>query len=116
MVTQRDLLFLAAGSAKIRSLSPADRMYGVLPMSHAVGLSVVLLGSLLSGATLYLSPRFDPVAALATLERDRLTIMLGAPAMFSLLVDYAKLKSLRSVKAPALRIISSSGAPLHASL
>src|SRR5947209_17725595 len=116
MLTHRNLLFLATGSAKIRSLSPDDRMYGILPMSHAVGLSVVLLGSLLSGATLYLSPRFDPVAALAALERDRLTIMLGAPAMFSLLADYAKLKGLQSVKAPALRIISSSGAPLHASL
>ena len=113
MLTHRNLLFLAAGSAKIRSLSPADRMYGVLPMSHAVGLSVVLLGSLLSGATLYLSPRFDPVAALASLERDRLTLLLGAPAMFSLFVEYAKLKGLKSLKFPALRIISSSGAPLQ---
>src|SRR5206468_8021888 len=113
MLTHRNLLFLATGSAKIRSLSPADRMYGVLPMSHAVGLSVVLLGSLLSGATLYLSPRFDPVAALASLERDRLTLLLGAPAMFSLFVEYAKLKGLKSLKFPALRIISSSGAPLQ---
>ncbi|MGB2899341.1 MAG: AMP-binding protein, partial [Candidatus Acidiferrum sp.] len=80
MLTHTNVLFIAAISARIRSLTPEDRLYGVLPMSHAVGLSVVLLGSLLSGATLYLSPRFDPVAALATLERDRLTIMLGAPA------------------------------------
>src|SRR5207253_6436331 len=72
-----------------------------------------LLGSLLSGATLYLSPRFDPVAALASLERDRLTLLLGAPAMFSLFVEYAKLKGLKSLKFPALRIISSSGAPLQ---
>jgi long-chain acyl-CoA synthetase len=116
MLTHTNVLFIAAISARIRSLTPEDRLYGVLPMSHAVGLSVVLLGSLLSGATLYLSPRFDPVAALAALEKDRLTIMLGAPAMFALLLEYAKLKSLQAVKAPALRIISSSGAPLHASL
>jgi long-chain acyl-CoA synthetase len=116
MLTHTNVLFIAAVSARIRSLTPEDRLYGVLPMSHAVGLSVVLLGALLSGATLYLSPRFDPVAALAALDRDRLTIMLGAPAMFSLLADYAKLKGLQSLSAPALRIISSSGAPLHASL
>src|SRR5437879_3894934 len=113
MLTHRNLLFMAAGSAKIRSLTSDDRFYGVLPMSHAVGLSVVLLGSLLSGATLYLSPRFDPVATLASLERDRLTVVLGAPAMFSLFVEYAKLKGLKSLKFPALRIISSSGAPLQ---
>jgi long-chain acyl-CoA synthetase len=114
VLTHRNLLFIAAVSAQIRSLTPDDRLYGVLPMSHAVGLSVVLLGSLLSGATLYLAPRFDPVAALAALERDRLTIVLGVPAMFALLVDYAKTKGLRGpLKFPALRIISSSGAPLQ---
>jgi long-chain acyl-CoA synthetase len=114
VLTHRNLLFIAAVSAQIRSLIPDDRLYGVLPMSHAVGLSVVLLGTLLSGATLYLSPRFDPVAALAALERDRLTIVLGVPAMFALLVDYAKAKKLVGpLKLPALRIISSSGAPLQ---
>jgi acyl-CoA synthetase (AMP-forming)/AMP-acid ligase II len=82
-------------------------------MSHAVGLSVVLLGSLLSGSTLYLASRFDPVAALATLEKERLTVVLGAPGMFSLLADYAKLKGLQSLSFPALRVISSSGAPLQ---
>src|SRR5580692_2420128 len=114
VLTHRNLLFIAAVSARIRSLTPEDRLYGVLPMSHAVGLSVVLLGTLLSGATLYLSPRFDPVAALATLERDRLSIVLGVPAMFALLADYAKAKKLSGpLKFPALRIISSSGAPLQ---
>ena len=44
MLSHRNLLFMAAGSAKVRSVSPEDRLYGVLPMSHAVGLSVVLLG------------------------------------------------------------------------
>ena len=114
MLTHRNLLFVAAVSAEIRSLKPHDRLYGVLPMSHAVGLSVVLLGTLFSGATLYLSHRFDPVAALAALEKDRLTVVLGTPAMFSLLVDYAKLKGLKSLNFPSLRIISSSGAPLQA--
>ncbi len=116
MLTHRNLLFVAAVSAKIRALSPEDRLYGVLPMSHAVGLSVVLLGSLLSGATLYLAARFDPVAALATLEKERMTVVLGAPGVFSLLADYAKLKGLKSLNFPALRIISSSGAPLQPAL
>jgi len=113
MLTHRNLLFVASVSAKIRSLGPEDRLYGVLPISHAVGLSVVLLGTLLSGATLYLAPRFDPVAAMATMEKERLTVVLGAPGMFSLLADYAKLKGLKSLTFPALRIISSSGAPLQ---
>ncbi len=113
LLSHRNLLYLAAVSAKIRTLTPEDRMYGILPMSHAVGFSVVLLGTLLSGATLYLSPRFDPVAALAALEKDRLTVVLGVPAMFSLLLEYTKSKGIASLRLPALRIIASSGAPLH---
>ena len=116
MLTHRNLLFVAAVSARIRSLTPDDRLYGVLPMSHAVGLSVVLLGALFSGGTLLLAPRFDPLAALATLEKEKLTIFLGSPSMFSLLLDYAGMKGIKSLKFPALRIISSSGAPLQPAL
>jgi long-chain acyl-CoA synthetase len=115
MLSHRNLLFLAAGSAKIRALSPDDRLYGILPMSHAVGLSVVLLGSLLSGASLYLSPRFDPMMARVTLEKEGLTVMLGAPATFTQFLEYAKFRKIESLRFPALRIISSSGAQLHAS-
>ena len=116
MLTHRGLLFVADVSARIRTLIPEDRLYGILPMSHAVGLSVVLLGALHSGTTLYLSPRFDPVAALATIEKEHLTVVLGAPAMFSLLLEYTKMKGITSRKFPSLRIISSSGAPLHAAV
>jgi long-chain acyl-CoA synthetase len=116
MLTHRNLLFVAAVSARIRSLTTKDRLYGVLPMSHAVGLSVVLLGSLLSGATLYLAPRFDPVAAFAALEKDHLTVFLGVPSTFALLADYTDLKGIKSLSLPNLRIISSSGAPLQASV
>jgi acyl-CoA synthetase (AMP-forming)/AMP-acid ligase II len=116
MLTHRNMLFMAAVSARIRTLTPDDRLYGILPMSHAVGLSVVLLGSLLSGAALYLSPRFDPVAAIKALEEDKLTVVLGAPAMFALWVEYASLKGLKSLRFPKLRIISSSGAVLQPAL
>jgi long-chain acyl-CoA synthetase len=112
MLTHKNLLFAAAGAAKIRSLTSEDRLYGILPLSHVVGLSTVFLGTLLSGATLYLAPRFDPMAARLALEKDRITVMLGVPSMFSLFLQYAKVRKLESMKFPALRIISCSGAPL----
>jgi acyl-CoA synthetase (AMP-forming)/AMP-acid ligase II len=115
MLSHRNLLFLAAGSAKIRSLTPDDYLYGILPMSHAVGLSVVLLGSLLSGASLYLASRFDPMTARVTLEKERITVLLGAPATFTQFLQYAKFRQIDSLKFPALRIISSSSAQLHPS-
>ena len=112
MLSHRNLLFMAEGSAKIRSVGPEDRLYGVLPMSHAVGLSVVLLGSLIAGASLYLAPRFDPMSARVLLERELVTLLLGSPAIFNQILQYAKLRNVSSLSFPALRIISSSGAPL----
>ena len=112
MLSHRNLLFMADGSAKVRAVSPDDRLYGVLPMSHAVGLSVVLLGSLIAGASLSLTPRFDPMTARVTLEKDRLTLLLGTPAIFNQMLQYAKLRKISSLTFPSLRIISSSGAPL----
>lgn len=112
MLTHRNLLFIARISGTICSLGPDDRLYGILPIAHIVGLSVVVLGTLLHGATLYLELRFNPAAAVAALARDRLTIVLGVPAMFALIAEYATLKGIDVVPAPALRIISTSGAPL----
>jgi long-chain acyl-CoA synthetase len=112
MLTHRNLIFSAGGAAKIRSLDTEDRLYGILPLSHIVGLSIVFLGTLLSGATIYLDPRFDPMAAKVTLEKNRITVMLGVPSMFSQFLQYAKIRQVKSLNLPALRIISCSGAPL----
>jgi long-chain acyl-CoA synthetase len=113
MLTHRNLLFMASRSAGIRSLGPEDRLLGILPMSHAVGLAVVLLGTLIAGGSVYLSSRFDPAAILAALEKEEITILMGAPSMFALIAEFAKLKKTGQLKFPKLRVITSSGAPLH---
>jgi acyl-CoA synthetase (AMP-forming)/AMP-acid ligase II len=112
MLTHRNLLYMAAISGATRALTPADRLYGVLPLSHIVGLSVVLLGTLTYGATLQLAPRFDPGSLLDALAHDGVTVLLGAPSMYGLLADYAAKKSIARLACPALRVVNSSGAPL----
>jgi acyl-CoA synthetase (AMP-forming)/AMP-acid ligase II len=116
MLTHRNLLFIASVAGMVRALGQDDRVYGVLPISHIVGLTVIVLGTLLRGATLYLCPRFDPAAALNALERQGLTMMLGVPAMYQLLLEYVKQRGLPSIAHPALRNLSSCGAPLDPAL
>jgi len=116
MLTHKNILFVGAVASRIRSLTPEDRLYGVLPISHIVGLSVVLLGTLMSGATLYLESLFNPVSVLGGLEKHKITIVLGVPSMYSLLVEYAKSKGIEKLSLPSLRIISCSGAPLYLGL
>ncbi|HUN60376.1 MAG TPA: AMP-binding protein [Candidatus Sulfotelmatobacter sp.] len=113
MLTHRNLVFMATHSAQIRAVGPEDRLLGVLPMSHAVGLAVVLLGTLVAGGSVYLMSRFDPPALLAALEHEGITILMGAPSMFALLVEYAKLKNRPQLEFSKLRVITSSGAPLQ---
>ena len=112
MLTHRNLLFIARVSGRLRELHPGDRFYAVLPFSHILGLAGVLLGSLCYGGTVYLTARFDPAATLLALQRDRLTVLLGTPSMFSLLLDYTRGKGTTALAPQTLRLISSAGAPL----
>jgi long-chain acyl-CoA synthetase len=112
MLTHSNLLFVGRATAEARRLSPNDRVYATLPISHTLGLTGVLLGSLLSGAQVHLTSRFDPARTLANLRNGDFTAMIGTPSMYALLVEYAKRNRLTPIQAPALRLISSAGAPL----
>jgi long-chain acyl-CoA synthetase len=112
MLTHANLLFVAQATAVARQLSDRDQMYAVLPMSHILGLTGVLLGSLLVGATVHLVSRFDPAQTLIALERDGITATIGTPSMYALIAEYAGRKCIAKIAAPALRLISSAGAPL----
>ncbi len=114
MLTHRNLLFIAAVSSTLRGLTPQDRAYGVLPISHVYGLASVMLGTLYAGACLYLAPRFSSAAMLRAITDDQLTIMQGVPAMYARLLELAggpaaPLKS-------QLRFIYAGGSPLDPSL
>jgi len=113
MLTHRNLMFVAKASAKARALTGDDCVYAVLPISHILGLTGVLLGSLVSGASVYLTARFDPAAALKAIEHDGLSVMIGTPSMYALTCEYAA-RNKRQIAGPALRLISSAGAPLDA--
>jgi long-chain acyl-CoA synthetase len=106
MLSHRNLLFMAHVSGRIRELTPHDRFYAVLPMSHIVGFSVVVLGTLLNGATLHLVSRFTPAAALRDLAEKGVSILLGVPSM------YSRGKGVGRIDAPSLRMMGACGAPL----
>ena len=53
MLSHRNLLVAAKTSGLLRNSGPADRIYGVLPMSHIVGYSILLIATLMHGATLH---------------------------------------------------------------
>ena len=112
MLSHRGLMFVAAASGKIRKIVPQDTFYGVMPLSHSVGLTSVLLCTLMHGASVQLAQRFNPAEMTRAVQEDGLSVLLGTPALFSLLAEYAASKGNARISAPALRIVSASGSPL----
>jgi long-chain acyl-CoA synthetase len=66
-----------------RAQGPDDVVLGVLPFSHIFGLNVVLNLSLRTGASILLVERFDPQSALETIVNHGVTVISGAPTMWS---------------------------------
>ncbi len=114
MLSHNNLLFVARASAKARRFSPEDRVAAILPISHILGLTGVLLGSLAAGAAVHLVSRFDPASVLIALEREELSVLLGTPSMYAMLTEFAARKGRAPIAAPRLRHISAAGAPLDA--
>jgi acyl-CoA synthetase (AMP-forming)/AMP-acid ligase II len=115
MLTHAGLLFIAATARDLRHLTPADRVYGLLPISHVYGLASVCLGTLEAGASLHLQARFDPAAMVRFIEERRLTVCQGVPAMYAKLLDHLRATH-ACLHATALRFLYAGGSPLSPAL
>jgi acyl-CoA synthetase (AMP-forming)/AMP-acid ligase II len=115
MLTHANLLFIAANSRRQRRLSNADRVYGVLPLSHVYGLTAVLLATLSAGASLVLAARFAPEAMARALADEGITVLHGVPAVYAKLLEWGDRPG-NNLHASALRVAQSGGAPLDQAL
>jgi acyl-CoA synthetase (AMP-forming)/AMP-acid ligase II len=114
MLTHRNLLFSARVVSAQRE--PTDKVYCVLPISHIVGYSAILIASLMVGATVQLVPRFDPAALVAAIANDGITLMSGVPATYQGLLEYKTIAGIDRLPRGKLRRLSVAGAPLDATL
>jgi long-chain acyl-CoA synthetase len=64
-------------------MTSEDVVLGALPLFHAFGQSDAMNAPLYAGATVTMMPRFDPVHALETMQRDKATLFMGVPTMYT---------------------------------
>ncbi len=114
MLTQGNLLFIAATSARLRKISPADRVYGALPISHVFGLASMLLATMQAGACIELVARFSAAAAIKALA-EGITVFQAVPAMYARLLEHVAIEP-TTLRAPGIRYISAGGSPLDPAL
>ncbi len=108
-LTQANMARNAEVSSRLFSLGPGDVIFGGLPLFHSFGQTCGLNAAIHSGASLSLLPRFDPAAALETIQRDRVTVMEGVPTMNIALLNHPERASYDT---SALRLCVSGGAAL----
>ncbi|MBI4454267.1 MAG: AMP-binding protein [Acidobacteria bacterium] len=114
VLTQRSNLWVIASCWQpIAGLGPADHMLCPLPLFHGYALDLVVLGTVVTGATTRVMERFSTDGALSLLRSGQFTIFPAVPTMFHYLLERAGDLPLDFGK---LRVCISAGAIMSATL
>lgn len=102
LLTHRNLFWNAINDVLALGLTWNDTSLSILPLMHVGGIGLFTLPTLLCGGTVVMPRSFDPEETLALIARERVTVMLGVPAIHAMLVrspDFARadLGSLRFI-------------------
>ena len=61
-----------------------------LPLYHAFGLEVILISSVFKGSTVVILPGLSISSLMETIEKERVTVLMGVPYTFGLVVNWAE--------------------------
>ncbi|RZQ63133.1 FadD3 family acyl-CoA ligase [Amycolatopsis suaedae] len=81
-------LGVARAWAELGGLAHGDRYLVVNPFFHSFGYKAGILAALTAGVTLIPQLTFDPAATLRLIERERVTVLPGAPTIYQVLLDH----------------------------
>jgi long-chain acyl-CoA synthetase len=108
-LTHSNLAGNASTVTRMYPLFEQDMVFGALPLFHSFGQTCALNASVAAGSSLSLIARFEPGKVLEMIGRDRVTIFLGVPTMYSALLNHPDRESFDY---SSLRICVSGGASL----
>jgi len=108
MLTHKNLMCNAEQCYLGLTARPDDVYMCVLPMFHVFAFTACILMPLWSGATVTILEAFQPKEVIESLLRDEVTVFMGVPAMYIVLLEAGK----KNIKFPKLRFAVSGGAAL----
>lgn len=109
-LTVKNFLGEQQSSEQALKVTPKDKIIGVLPFFHVLGLSNILLTGLVSGASIVLVPQYSPANLLKNIMESRPTLMIAIPTMFVHLLMLLERKRLHLPD--SIRLCVSGAAPL----
>lgn len=105
--TQRGLAYKAQVMAAAHQLGPEDSVLMPAPLAHISGLLNAVLIPGVVPMRAEVMAKWDPEDALATIEREHITFMIGPPTFF---VALMAAPGFRTERVASLRLVSSGGA------
>lgn len=91
----------------------SERMLGVMPLYHTVGLHGIFCNMIALSGTYLCQPSFDPGQCVRTIERYGVTALHEAPTIFNALVDTDEIEA---CDVDSVRVLTYSGAPMDSTL
>lgn len=85
-LTHETLLASAAAQAEEFEQTEEDVLLGVMPLTHVGGITCTVLSSLVVGGMIDMVPRFHPRAVVDLLLDERLSVVVGVPTMYAMLL------------------------------
>jgi len=115
MLSHENLLISAKTTAYFRKMNEDDKIYLVLPISHIVGISLLIM-TLMVGGTVRMVSKYDAAATARAIAEEGVTILNGVPATYQRLLEYKSVSGVEQLARGSLRLIAVAGAPLDLNL
>jgi HIP---CoA ligase len=90
VTTHAQTLRTFATWASIVGLAEGDRYLVVNPFFHTFGYKAGIIACLMQGATIVPEPVFDVDKVLATVDRERITVLPGPPTLYQSILDHPR--------------------------
>lgn len=92
LFSYRNILTVAQMICVEMEMKPESRVLLMMPLSHSAPLHLFLMGGMIVGATLVLTPTFTPDLLIDTVEKERTTHFFGAPIAYLLTAKLPRLQ------------------------
>ena len=94
MLTAKNVRAVAQIWSEAMNITSEDRMHIVAPLFHCAASHVFSIPTIYKGGTIIIEEAFSPEKTLNTMEQEKVTIFFGVPAMYSILLNTPKIKTL----------------------
>ncbi|GHV00365.1 AMP-binding protein [Bacteroidia bacterium] len=82
MLTHHNILNCGMATGEFMKFTPADKLLTCVPLFHCFGCVLALCAVITHGSTMVMVEEFDALKVLASVHRERCTILYGVPTMF----------------------------------